>query len=199
MTVNKLEKRISENCRAVMFDFDGVLCYDHFYEATLADEYPDACIWIEKNIFTDRELLGKWMRGKLSSHDINVRIAAATKLDVAYLDRKLDESAGEMRLNKKMFLIAQKIKANGAKIGIISDNMDVFSRVIAPRNDMAGLFDIIVNSADYGLLKQDFDGALFDIAADKIGVPIAKTIFIDDSKGNTDLFARKGGESVLYA
>ena len=183
---------------AVLFDFDGVLCHDRFYESAMADEYPDACIWIEKNIFTDGELMGKWMRGKLSSPDVNQRIATATGLDAALLDRKLDESARQMSLNRRCLLLIEKLKSKGLKTGIVSDNMDVFTRVIVPTNGLARYFDVIINSADYGLLKQDLDGALFDIAAKNIGVPVARTLLIDDSPGDIEVFNKKGGEGILF-
>jgi len=59
-------------------------------------------------------------------------------------------------------------------------------------------FDVIVNSADHGLLKQDQEGELFKKAISMIGESLENSLLIDDSHGNTELYKKLGGESFQY-
>lgn len=68
--------------QTVLFDFDGVLCNDRFYEKTLLPKFRNVYDWIQLNIFSDKELVWKWMRGQIDSGGINRLIAEST--DIRY-------------------------------------------------------------------------------------------------------------------
>jgi hypothetical protein len=85
------------------------------------------------------------------------------------------------------------------RIGLATDNMDVFSAAISPRLNLSGIFPTIVNSANYGLLKQDANGKLFDITLAQAGeTNIKHSLLIDDSEKNIELYIAKGGEAHHY-
>lgn len=187
-----------QHARAVLFDFHHVLSHDHFYESTLLPDYKEVSEWISQNIFSDQELIRHWMRGKTTWRVLHDRITDATGMDRVLLDRLFVESVKQMKIETEMIELAQELKRAGHKLAIVTDNMDIFSEVTVPHQKFDLLFDVIFNSADHGLLKQDEHGKLFQCVADVLGVPIEQSIFIDDSKNNTDLFIELGGQAILH-
>ncbi|MDD5626532.1 MAG: hypothetical protein PHW01_00745 [Patescibacteria group bacterium] len=187
------------NPHSLLFDFDGVLCYDRFYRATLEKIYPEVYAWIQENIFGDRqELVGQWMRGKINSAEINHIIAKNTAINGALLERLFVKSVRLMKIDQELRDYIAGLKKRVGKIGLVTDNMDVFSKITVKNHSLNKLFDVIINSADYGYLKKDQKGKLFDIALAKMGEEINNTLLVDDSLKVTNLYQDKGGKAFLY-
>lgn len=187
------------NPHSLLFDFDGVLCHDRFYRATLEKAYPEVYVWIQENIFGDsKELAGQWMRGKISSVEINHIIAKNTAINGALLEKLFIKSVRLMKIDKKLRNYIAGLKKRVEKIGLVTDNMDVFSKITVKNHSLNKLFDVVINSADYGYLKKDQKGKLFDIALAKIGEEINNTLLVDDSLKVTNLYQDKGGRAFLY-
>ncbi len=140
--------------KAVIFDFDGVLCHDRFYEEMLLPQYQELYNWIQDNIFGNNNLFYQWMRNEVNTNDINKIIAKGTGHKEEFLKDVLLKSLEAIRLDEKMFNLAKELKKlHGKKIAIITDNMDVFSSVITKQHKLNEIFDPVINSADYGCLK----------------------------------------------
>ncbi|MFA7170134.1 MAG: HAD family hydrolase [Candidatus Paceibacterota bacterium] len=184
--------------QAVLFDFDGVLCKGRFYKESLLSDYPEVYDWIQENIFSDKNLVGKWMRNQVDSGGVNKIIAENAGIDYDILNGLYEESIRRMELEKEVLDLAKALKKSGGKIGIITDNMDVFSRITVPTHKLDITFDIIINSADHGVLKRDDNGRLFDIALDALGKKIENSLMIDDSASTIELYRQKGGAGFLY-
>ena len=60
------------------------------------------------------------------------------------------------------------------------------------------LFDVTINSADYGFLKKDDNGKLFDIALASLDEKIENSLMIDDSDSTIKLYEQKGGQGFRY-
>ena len=119
------------NISAVFFDFDGVLCSDRFY-TTLLPEYPQVVRWIGHNIFGGEKYCDAWMRGEFTWWEINKLIAAATGIDCELLDEKLADSVRLMKVNEALLHFAEKLKKNGIKVALVTNNMDVFNEITIP-------------------------------------------------------------------
>ena len=184
---------------AVLFDFDGVLSHGRFYSDRQKTE-PEIYKAIEREIFSPpSEKVFAWMRGKISSQEINKYLSKKLFLKEATLSEYLKRSASSLELETKLLNFSEDLRRRGLKTGIVTDNMDVFTDVVVPANDLDKKFDVIINSADYGFLKQDKNGRLFEIALSEIDRPsMGRTLLIDDSRGNCRLFRKKGGESWCY-
>ena len=182
----------------IFFDFHKVLCHDHFYESTLVPEYAEVSDWISKNIFTDHELVRDWMCGNTSWRKLHDQISLETGMDREQLDSLFIESVRRMKMDEEMIELVRELKHTGYKLGMITDNMDIFSEVTVPHQEFNLLFDAIYNSADQGLLKMDDDGALFKRVCVEMNVPITECLFIDDSQNNIDLFIRLGGHAITH-
>lgn len=184
--------------QTVLFDFDGVLCHDRFYEKTLLPDYQNVYDWIQANVFGDDEIMQKWMRNDIKSNGINKLIAENTGIAREVLDSLYMKSVRMMELDGRVENLAKSLKLSGRKIGIVTNNMDVFSEITVGEHQLDKLFDIIVNSADYGRLKKDNNGGLFDITFAVLNETIKNSLMIDDSASVIELYERRGGKGFLY-
>ena len=182
--------------RTILFDFDGVLCHDRFYVQTLLPEYVHVYEWIQTNIFGMPH--EDWLRGIVSSERINKIISDGTGIEFDLLHEKFLESVRMMKLDERVKDLVRELKSSGHKVGLVTDNMDVFSDITIKNHKLDEVFEVILNSADYRILKKDNHGELFDIALEKLNAPIENTLMIDNSRAVIDLYIEKGGEGFLY-
>lgn len=186
------------NYKAIIFDFDGVLSKDRFYEKALLPEYVNEYEWIQQNIFGNSTLIHKWMRNEITSNQINRFISENTRISFDILSQKFIESVRKMELDKGMKNLVNQKRVSNVKTAIVTDNMDIFSEITIDNHELDKIFEVIINSADHGLLKKDEDGKLFDIALEKLGENIGNTLLIDDSISAVDIYQQKGGRGFLY-
>lgn len=186
------------NYQTILFDFDEVLCKDRFYEKTLLPKYRKVYDWIQSTVFGNKELVWKWMRGQIDSIGINRLIAESTGIGFEKLIELYEESVRKMELEKETIALVKLLKQSGKKVGIVTDNMDVFTNITIPSHQLNVLFDVIINSADYGLLKKDDNGKLFDIALASLDEKIENSLMIDDSDSTIKLYGQKGGQGFRY-
>jgi FMN phosphatase YigB (HAD superfamily) len=186
--------------RAVLFDFDGVLCTDRFY-STLSGVYPETLLFVRDNIFGGLDKYAdRWMRGQLSYQQINKLISEATRIPLDGLAEMFVSGVRAMTLNSRLLEVAMSLKQSGVQTAIVTNNMDIFSQVTVPEKHLAAVFPVIVNSSDHGLMKHDQDGKLFDIALGKLGLNSYDGVWlIDDSDTACSVFERKGGRAHRYA
>ena len=184
--------------KTLLFDFDGVLCKGRFYEKTLLPNHSEIYDWIQMNIFGNREMVRDWMRNRVNSAEINELIAKNTGIEWNFLNGLYEESIRRMKLEKEAIDLAESLKSSGKKIGIVTDNMDIFTKITIPSHQLDTLFDVIINSADHGILKKDDNGKLFDIALATLGEKIENSLMIDDSESTIELYKKKGGYGFIY-
>lgn len=184
--------------QAILFDFDGVLCKGRFYEKSLLPDHSEAYDWIQTNIFGNKGLIQNWMRNHINSEQINELIAKNTGIGYEILNKLYEESIYKMELEGEVMDLARSLKLSGRKIGIVTNNMDVFSQITIEKHQLGELFDVIINSADYGLLKRDENGKLFDVALESLGEKIENSLMIDDSEPIIEFYEQKGGQGFLY-
>lgn len=184
--------------QTVLFDFDGVLCKGRFYEKTLLPNYSEVYDWIQMNIFGNKDLVRDWMRNRVNSAEVNELIAKNTGIENKLLNGLYEESVRRMELEERIIDLAKSLKSEGKKIGIVTDNMDVFTKITIPNHRLDKLFEVIVNSADYGLLKKEENGRLFDIALATLGEVIENSLMIDNSEATIELYKQKDGQGFLY-
>ena len=99
----------------VLFDFDGVLCYDRFYQEMLLPQHQELFDWIQNNIFSNKDLFHQWMRGKVSTKDINKIISESTNQTEEFLNEVLMKSLQKIRLDGKMLNFAKGLRKNFGK------------------------------------------------------------------------------------
>jgi FMN phosphatase YigB (HAD superfamily) len=80
---------------------------------------------------------------------------------------------------------------------LMTDNMDSLERFTAPALKLNEVFDMIWNSYDHGMLKNDDDGRAYLGVCNQLGADIHECILIDDREHSVDTFARLGGHTCL--
>jgi len=183
---------------AAFWDFDGVWSKDRFYNS-LAQLHPKAHQFVQTEVFgpNSNGYVDKWMRAELTMTDINRLISQKTGVDFDLLTKSFIDDVAQMAIEMRHVPIIEKLKQNGVKVGMITNNMDVFSTITAPRLHLLDLFDDrVYNSFTYGVLKAD---GLYDIAMRKAGLTDYSTaLMIDDSPKARTAFEAKGGLTYAY-
>lgn len=103
-----------------------------------------------------------------------------------------------MELDKEVIDLVKSLNRSGKKVGLVTDNMDVFTTITVPSHKLGKLFDVIINSADYGLLKKDDHGKLFEISLEMLKEKFENSLMIDDSEATIKLYEQKGGRGFVY-
>jgi FMN phosphatase YigB (HAD superfamily) len=186
--------------KVVLFDFDGVLCHDRFYVG-LRDLHPEAWAFIQTQVFgVAGGVADRWMRGELTSHDVNRLVCDSTGLDFTTVSRMLVESVRAMRIETRLLDLARRLAGDGVSVGLVTCNMDVFNQITVQHHRLDEVFSAIVNSCDYGCCKEEQDGRLFDVALQLLGHAGAygKSLLIDDSPAARQTFIEKGGQAYPY-
>lgn len=183
--------------KAVLLDFDGVLSHGRFYEPGLSSEHPDATAWLQAHFFVSgNETVKRWMRGGLSFREVHARLEKETGVSAKELDDLLIESLRTFKFNQELIEMVDLLRASGVKTAIVTDNMDVFTRYVVPFHHLGQHFDAIVNSSDYGCLKEDDGGRLFQIAVARCGISdIRQTLLVDDTLRKIEMFRGLGGQA----
>ena len=80
---------------------------------------------------------------------------------------------------------------------LVTDNMDCFTRFIAPALGLEKIFDKIINSSDLGYLKTEREGETFLACSRALHIPMNRTFLIDDSSETCEFFNSLGGRSFI--
>lgn len=94
-----------------------------------------------------------------------------------------------------MIDLVNKLKSNGIKVGILSDQTDLLEE-LDKKYDFFRLFNYIFSS--YRLGKGKRDASLFDDVARAVNVEPDRILFIDDDPGHVNRARQKGWKAMLY-
>lgn len=182
--------------KSVFWDFHGVWSKEFFYKS-ISKENPEVGEFIQKNIFrpTGIERGNKWMRGDLTMNDINEFIAKEMNIDLATLTEKFLADVRQMEIETRHIPIVRRLKQQGIKVGMITDNMEVLDTITRPRLKLDELFDGVFNSFSQKMLKSE---GLFEVALQNLGVEFSTALMIDDSMAARKEFERLGGQTYAY-
>jgi FMN phosphatase YigB (HAD superfamily) len=185
--------------KTIIFDFDGVLCRDYFY-TNLKASYPEVSDFINTKIFVKGgDVSDKWMRGEFAADDVNKIISDNTGINFDELSNLFIESVYAMKIDNRLLDLAKTVVLEGKKVALVTNNMDVFNEITIKNYNLDKIFPVIVNSCDYGIMKHDENGRLFDIAMEKLGVlNYDGALLIDDSSKARTAFESKGGATFPY-
>lgn len=184
--------------KAIISDFDGVLCRDYFYH-TLESKRPELYEIINTKLFRENKpLIKSWMRNELSSEDINKFLADLTSEPINLFSTELNSSVQNMKLNQKLVNFVKKAKKKGIRTAVLTDNMDVFRDVFVPTHQLDKIFEIIVSSHEYGILKGDDNGKLLDLTRELLGLEFENILILDDWPKIEEFAMQKNSNFYLY-
>lgn len=180
--MNSSEQKIANRLELIMFDFDGVISTGRFYVSQKYKNDPKIEI-IRKHIFEDekKDLLRAWMKGQTNYQRIHRQLSKKTGLEVQYINNALIESISEMNIHAEMLNFSNRLRTQGVKSVLVTDNMDIFDQYTVPFHELHNYFDHIYSSSQHGLMKNEQGGEIFKQILRDFQVEPSATAFTDDS------------------
>ena len=179
----------------LILDYGGVLTSDPFasFEAFCAAERlaPDT---VRDRLRSDpeaRDLLARLETGALTAAEFEQAFGAL--LDVSH-PRLLQRMFGGMEHDVAMIDGVRALRRPGLRIGLLSNS--VGDAATYDRDLLEELFDAWVISSEVGLRKPD--PAIYELAAERIGLPPAACVYVDDLPGNLKPARALGMATVLH-
>ncbi len=182
--------------KCVVFDFGFTFSSDPYFKVAPVNT-PQWHEIIQKHVFGDPGVTIPWMKGEISSQDVAGIIARFIPLDVATILSTMEEGCRELAFNPAVWLFSLQMKLTGRKIALVTDNMDVFTKVIVPVHKLDRIFDVIVNSADFHEIDKT---VLWPIAFERLddGIGYSNSLLIEDGETEPAKFRQLGGHAYQY-
>jgi putative hydrolase of the HAD superfamily len=179
----------------LIVDYGGVLTTDVFASfrafceaeglepATVRDRFrsdPEA-----------RELLSQLETGALAVAECEPRLAA--RLEVSS-ERLIERLFGGMEPDAAMLDGVRAVRRTGVRTGLLSNSWGAATTYDLEL--LEELFDAWVISSEVGMRKPD--PAIYELAAERLGLPPAACVFVDDLPGNLKPARALGMATVLH-
>lgn len=180
--------------RPILFvDFNGTICFDRYWRNLNVEAQKKINDYLFKS---NRQIVIDWMRGKYDSEQIHQLLAEELNLNYRQTWDIFVEECQSMYISPRIML---KIKEIGSKFKtiLITDNMDCFSRFTVSSLKLDQYFEQIINSADTKIFKDDNNGEVFRILAEKNNTDLSDCALLDDSNTTQQIFVNLGGKSLL--
>jgi putative hydrolase of the HAD superfamily len=169
--------------KGLLVDFGGVLTsniFDSFAAFCDAEGLsPDRVRDAFRNDENGRQLLFDLELGKLEEPEFETRFAELLGLAPERADGLIERLFGGMRPDRDMEMAVVMAKRQGVRTGLISNSWGS-GRYELDR--FPELFDAWVISGEVGLRKPD--PAIYELGAERIGLPPDECVFVDDLPGN---------------
>jgi len=192
----------SNSYEALIVDFGGVLttplqeAFSEFGESIGLELQDFVRVFLKAYAGEEDTLVTDFETGKLSEEDFSTRFA-----------ERLTEATGRpveaeglvgrvfagMSIEQDMLRAVELTKAAGFKTGLLSNSWGASTY---PREILDPLFDTLVISGEVGMRKPDPE--IFHFTAEKMGVDLAASIFVDDHPGHLKSAAELGMTTVLH-
>ena len=152
---------------------------------------------IENSLFGNlRDFINPWMKGEYTSEDIVRMFAKETGLSHKRLMKELVYSAQNMKfISGDIKDLVLKLRENGTKVVIATDNMDSFVRWTVPALELKNIFDDVLDSYSLKALKKDFHGTkslFFDKFLKENKIKKGESIIIDDAEDKEGRIQKRG-------
>ncbi|MFD9715870.1 HAD family hydrolase [Streptomyces sp. NPDC059076] len=168
----------------LIFDFFGVLTFNmvevisHFEDREGLTRGTFLHAWADPR---GQELFRQLELGHISQTDWNNGFAALMGASISS-DNLMARYLHDAFPAHHMLKIARQARSAGIKTAVLSNSLGREPYDPYAGFDLHGTFDEVVLSSDHGIRKPD--PAIFHLVLDKLGVPAAKCLFLDDSEKN---------------
>jgi epoxide hydrolase-like predicted phosphatase len=181
--------------RGLIVDYGGVLTTDVFasFRAFCEAEglEPDAVRERFRSDSEARSLLEQLETGALAVAEFEPRLAALLEVES---ERLIGRLFGAMEPEAAMLDGVRAVRRAGVRTGLLSNSWgDALAYDDALLDE---LFDSWVISSQVGLRKPD--PAIYELAAERLGVPPGACVFVDDLPGNLKPARALGMATVLH-
>ena len=179
----------------LIVDYGGVLTTDVFASFRAFCEAEGLAPDTVRDRFREdpeaRELLAGLETGKLGVAEFEPRFAALLEVQS---ERLIDRLFGGMDHDLEMLDGVRAARRDGIRTGLLSNS---WGAATAYDPDLLEeLFDAWVISSEVGLRKPD--PAIYELAAERLGLPPERCVFVDDLPGNLKPARALGMATVLH-
>ncbi len=174
--------------KAVLFDCFGVLYPDTYW--TIVKRHAQH---FTEQKHTFRDLLRQADLGMLTREELWEDAAALLEMPVATLR---SVQADLDCLDPHLLELIRTLRADGLKIGMISNIGEGYIDSIFSKVDRFAYFDDFVLSSEVGLIKPDHK--IYELAAERLHVAPSECIFIDDIARNAHAAEDVGMHGIVY-
>lgn len=196
-------RTLAETYRGLVVDFGGVLttslreAFRSFCEREGIDyEHVRATLRTAYDSADAESLVARFETGRLEQAHFERELAAVLSEG---LDRPV-AAAGliprmleDLRLDREMVDAVRAARRTGVRTALLSNSWGVEHY---PHGLLEELFETVVISGQVGLRKPDRE--IFLMAAERLGLPPAECVFIDDFAGNVEAAEAVGMRGVLH-
>ncbi len=180
--------------KAVFFDFDGVLTIDATGTTSIVN-YISEKTDIDKALFNTeyRKFNADLLMGYVTHEQIWGDLCNALNHEIPI--QVLEDSFLDTELDLNMIELAKRIKSQGYKVGMITDNKTDRIKAISDKHVFDTIFDTVCVSASLGCSKSGKD--IFKEALRKTDSVAGESVFIDNSPKNLEV-PNKMGMKVIH-
>lgn len=192
----------SDRYQALIVDFGGVLTTPlqdamvAFAEQAGIELQDLVRVALRAYAGEDDQLVIEFEKGTLPEPEFALqfaqRLADETGVEVDP-ERLIGNMFGGLRLEEGMLDAVAAARTAGFKTGLLSNSWGVAGY---PRERLAELMDVVVISGEVGMRKPDAE--IYELTTDKLGVPAAACVFVDDHPGHLKTAADLGMTTVLH-
>ncbi|HEV3128067.1 MAG TPA: HAD family phosphatase [Solirubrobacteraceae bacterium] len=180
--------------RGLLVDYGGVLTSDLFESfrsfCRLEGLEPDAVLRRFREDRRCRALLIDLETGRLAEEDFEPRFAGVLGVDAPEL---IDRLFAGSRPDEAMLSAVRRARQAGIRTGLISNSWGTRRY---DRTQLSALFDGVVISGEVGMRKPAPE--IYALGAERIGLPAAQCVFVDDLPFNLDPAQQLGMATVHH-
>jgi FMN phosphatase YigB (HAD superfamily) len=174
--------------KVVFLDWNKTLSNSLFWEQLADKNHPFH--HLEKEIIDwlfvkNRDVIKMWMRGDYTSEEVCAKISQDLGVDFQLIFSELAKSCLSMEYcDPDVPKLVNKIRSNGVKVVIATDNMDTFRRFTVSAMRLQESYDDILVSSELGALKDDYENGeslFFSEYMKKSGLDYSEVLLLDDS------------------
>jgi len=183
--------------RGLLVDYGGVLTTNVFdsFRAFCQNEGldPETVKWLFREDPRALECVRGRERGELTETDFAARFGELLALEPARRDGLVERMFGHIEPDEEMVEALRRARAQGVRTGLISNSMGAgrYDRSVFPE-----LFDGVVISGDEGMHKPE--PAIYELGCERVGLPPAECVFVDDLRENCEGAEAVGMTAVLH-
>jgi putative hydrolase of the HAD superfamily len=181
--------------RGLIVDFGGVLTsnvFDAFRDFCREEGIdPEAVRTLFREDPRALRLVRRLEVGEIEEEDFSSGFGEL--LGIENSDRLVDRIFGRVQPDQAMVEAVKRAKAAGIRTGLLSNSMGTgrYDREAFPE-----LFDGVVISGEVGLHKPQPE--IFELGCERVGLPPAECVFVDDLKENCDGAEAIGMTAILH-
>jgi epoxide hydrolase-like predicted phosphatase len=202
-----LKKETRNPVKTVIFDIGGVLVLPKNPTTIKLGKHPSSLGVHERIAKKLRISLDQWFDtiettyvdaylGKVSEQTTVLTLARKLQVHPGYLRWLVIKSYRKnFKQNKKLYRLAFKIKKQGYKIAVLSDQWWLSKEAMVKRKYMEK-FDKVFISCDVGLRKPNPE--IYGLALKKLKTPAQNCIFIDNQPWNLTPAKKLGMRTILF-